>query len=346
MLDRAQTGAGRLNTVGVNSVIGFRLRMAACLAAAILGLAGPGAAAAYSAPPVPQQHQQALHDLDQTRARILADSSRLSELDTEIAAKQAAIADRRRNLAGVARLMYKQPPSPLVVMASSGSLLQALQGLIDFNQVGIVARTDRSRVIAAGRELDGLRQTRSGVDADLQAQEGLLRLELVQVSSLEIWDRVSIWQLANHDFKIDPSPGHTAPNRFLAPLPGAVLTQGFGPTTAWFEPPYGGAAHFHTGIDLAAPWGTPVHAADDAVVLFTGSDGYGYGNYVVLGHSGGLVTLYGHLASIAVKQGDQLKQGDVIGAEGSTGNSTGAHLHFELRVDGTPTDPRPLLAGA
>ena len=295
---------------------------------------------------MPQQHQQAIHDLTQTRARIAADSARLRELDLEITSKQDAVANRRQRLAGVARLIYKQPPSPLIVMASSGSLLQAMQGLADFNQIGIVARSDRSGVLAAERELDGLRTTRAGVAADLQAQQDLLRLELVQVSSLEIWDRVSIWQLANHDFKIEPSPGHSSPNQFLSPLKGAALTQGFGPTTAWFEPPYGGAAHFHTGLDLSAAWGSPVHAADDAVVLFTGSDGYGYGNYVVLGHSGGMVTLYGHLASIAVKQGDQVKQGDVIGAEGSTGNSTGPHLHFELRVDGAPTDPRPLMQGA
>lgn len=330
------------------SAIGFRLRTAACLTASLLGLAGPAsAAAATTPPPVPQQHQQAVQDLSQTRARIAADSARLRQLELEITARQEAVARQRQRLAGVARLIYKQPPSPLIVMARSGSLLQAIQGLIDFNQIGIVARTDRSGVIAAEQDLDRLRQARAAVAADLLAQEGLLRLELVQVSSLEIWDRVSIWQLANHDFKIDPSPGHSSPGQLLSPLKGAALTQGFGPTTAWFEPPYGGAAHFHTGLDLSAAWGSPVHAADDAVVLFTGNDGYGYGNYVVLGHSGGLVTLYGHLASISVKQGDQLKQGDVIGAEGSTGNSTGPHLHFELRVDGVPTDPRPLMqAGA
>jgi len=126
-----------------------------------------------------------------------------------------------------------------------------------------------------------------------------LQLQLIQVSSLEVWDRTLIWQLANHDYKVPDNPAHSSPNRFTSPLPGAVLTQGFGPTSAWMEPAYGPYAHFHTGIDLAAPYGTPVLAADDGIILYAGLDGYGYGNYVVIGHAGGLATLYGHLASIA-----------------------------------------------
>jgi len=69
----------------------------------------------------------------------------------------------------------------------------------------------------------------------------------------------------------------------------------------------------------------------------------GYGNYVVLAHAGGLSTLYGHLLRIAVKTGDIIVQGQIIGSEGSTGNSTGAHLHFELRQGATPMDPAPML---
>ena len=82
---------------------------------------------------------------------------------------------------------------------------------------------------------------------------------------------------------------------------------------------------------------------DDGVVILVGSGPYGYGNYVVLQHTGGLTTLYGHLNRPLVKVGDQVSQGQPIGLEGSTGNSTGPHLHFELRIDNKPVDPTPYL---
>jgi murein DD-endopeptidase MepM/ murein hydrolase activator NlpD len=138
----------------------------------------------------------------------------------------------------------------------------------------------------------------------------------------------------------------------ITPLVG-VVTQGFGPSDLAIEPSrsFHGVwyPHFHSGLDLAAPMGTPVHAAAGGVVLFAGvsSDAagrpVGYGRYVVIAHKDGFATLYGHLSSIAVHAGDTVHQGEVIGAEGSTGNSTGPHLHFEVRLDGDPVDPLPYV---
>ena len=79
------------------------------------------------------------------------------------------------------------------------------------------------------------------------------------------------------------------------------------------------------------------------VVAVVGSSSSGYGNYVVIAHAGGLDTLYGHLAAALVKVGDRVTQGQPVGVEGSTGNSTGAHLHFELRINQKPVDPAPYL---
>ena len=139
------------------------------------------------------------------------------------------------------------------------------------------------------------------------------------------------------------SAGHSTKYRFIWPISTATVTQPFGPSSFWFEPPYGGYAHFHTGIDMSAAEGTPVVAADDGVVLLAGASLVGYGNYVVIAHINGLTTLYGHLLGVAVKVGDRITQGQVVGAEGSTGNSTGAHLHFELRQNNVPIDPAPFL---
>jgi len=150
---------------------------------------------------------------------------------------------------------------------------------------------------------------------------------------------------------IATDPVLNATGKLLMPIPHATITQGFGPTPYVFEAAYAGFPHFHTGVDLAVPLGTPVFAAADGVVLLARpmTDGsgnlVGYGNYVILQHDTGLKTLYGHLLLIGVKEGDVVKRGQLIGLVGSTGNSTGPHTHFEVRVDNSPVDPMQLLPG-
>jgi murein DD-endopeptidase MepM/ murein hydrolase activator NlpD len=121
---------------------------------------------------------------------------------------------------------------------------------------------------------------------------------------------------------------------FILPLRGA-MTSRFGLRTH----PLFGRRHFHTGVDIAAPRGTPVRAAMDGTVLFTGWYG-GYGKLVVLDHGNGLSTLYGHLSAILVSAGARVTRAQVIGRVGSTGYSTGPHLHYEVRRNGRPIDPQ------
>lgn len=133
------------------------------------------------------------------------------------------------------------------------------------------------------------------------------------------------------------------------PVVGAVVTQGFGPTAVLLEPPGFGYPHFHTGIDLAAPLGTPVHAANDGFVEVAGTmvDALGipigYGNYIKVAVGGSEEEIYGHLSAILVAPNQMVRAGELIGAVGSTGSSTGPHLHFEVRVRGVPVDPAPAL---
>jgi murein DD-endopeptidase MepM/ murein hydrolase activator NlpD len=99
----------------------------------------------------------------------------------------------------------------------------------------------------------------------------------------------------------------------------------------------------HTGIDYPAPAGTGVAAAGRGCVQSAGFDGGGYGNLVVIEHRQGMTSWYAHLASIAVEPGQCLVAGTPIGTVGSTGNSTGPHLHFEMRENERPVNPRPYL---
>lgn len=104
--------------------------------------------------------------------------------------------------------------------------------------------------------------------------------------------------------------------------------------------------YYYGGIDYAVPLGTPVLAADAGLVVKAAWDTSGYGNHVRIQHSDGYMTVYGHLSVIDVKVGDRVNAGDVVGRSGSTGYSTGPHLHFEVRKDGVPIDPEPLLTSA
>jgi murein DD-endopeptidase MepM/ murein hydrolase activator NlpD len=127
------------------------------------------------------------------------------------------------------------------------------------------------------------------------------------------------------------------------PMTGARITQPFGPSSLILEPPFGPYPHFHTGIDLAAPFGTKVTAAALGVVVAVANTQVGYGNYVIVAHGGGIMTLYAHLLETDVKVGDRVVRGQRIGLEGSSGLSTGPHVHFELRVNDQFVDPMPYL---
>jgi Meckel syndrome type 1 protein len=133
-----------------------------------------------------------------------------------------------------------------------------------------------------------------------------------------------------------PAPGNGAcgPLQLRAPVKGTV-TSGFGPR--W--------GRNHEGLDIAAPSGTPIRAAECGIVSFAGVQS-GYGNIVCVKHSSRFETCYAHMTNYAVSQGQRVNQGEVIGYVGCTGNCTGPHLHFETRVDGAARDPRPYLGGS
>ena len=133
-------------------------------------------------------------------------------------------------------------------------------------------------------------------------------------------------------------PIATAPDS-LATTPS--LWPATGPVTSWFGQhvsPFGDGSELHQGIDIASAAGTPVVAAADGQVVQSGWSG-GYGNMVQLDHGNGITTIYGHNSSVAVASGQPVKKGQVISFAGSTGRSTGSHVHYEVRVNNTPVDP-------
>ena len=117
------------------------------------------------------------------------------------------------------------------------------------------------------------------------------------------------------------------------------------PAAGFVSSPYGlrfDGTEFHQGIDIAADMGAPIVATADGVVTAAGWNG-GYGNMVDVDHGGGIVTRYGHASALAVTVGQQVRRGEVIAYVGSTGRSTGPHVHYEVRVDGQPVNPAGYL---
>jgi murein DD-endopeptidase MepM/ murein hydrolase activator NlpD len=129
---------------------------------------------------------------------------------------------------------------------------------------------------------------------------------------------------------------------FQVPAP---VTQPFGPTSYTAEPSYNGYSHFHTGIDYGVPMDTPIQAAGAGRVVAAGWDNTGFGNRVIIDHGNGTQTLYGHLNKVMARVGDTVQAGQQIGLSGTTGNSSGPHLHFGVQVNGQWVDPAPYLAG-
>jgi murein DD-endopeptidase MepM/ murein hydrolase activator NlpD len=282
---------------------------------------------------------------------VLAESQSLSDLftrvaDLNVAGSRAAVikSSLASDLADLQQVITKE-------QAARDEQL-ALRGQLDGQLVQLKALESQQQKAMADLEVK-IAQTRSEMyllnrqSAQLaQAVTNMLQQQqdaIIAAAMQSVWAQLQLWLQANNVGQIPTSTGHSTKYRFIWPEPTSQISQGFGPTTYWFEPPYAGYPHFHTGIDMVAPFGSPVFAADDGVVALVGSSSSGYGNYVVIAHAGGFDTLYGHLSTALVKVGQTVTQGTAVGLEGSTGNSTGPHLHFELRIGQTPVDPTPYL---
>lgn len=143
--------------------------------------------------------------------------------------------------------------------------------------------------------------------------------------------------------RLDPvQPGMIAiPSAKPVPAAQARFTSAFGTRSD----PFKATRAMHAGIDLAGPVGTSIYATADGYVGRAGVVG-GYGNLIELEHGKSIQTRYGHLSSILVRPGQRVKRGDLIGRMGSTGRSTGSHLHYEVRVDGAAVNPIPFMQSA
>jgi murein DD-endopeptidase MepM/ murein hydrolase activator NlpD len=236
---------------------------------------------------------------------------RVSQQDARIlnrvrAAKAEAVATEAR-LVGLER---RQQQIAAAILTRRNQVAEVKGTLVDRRDGFAQVRSQRSTVL-------------SRVRVSRQALED--HIDGLEAESARIASRL------NNGSTLTAGPIRRGTGRFIWPVNGA-FTSPFG--MRW--------GRLHAGIDVAAATGTPLRAADSGTVQIAGWTG-GYGNYTCIGHGGGISTCYAHQSSIGVAVGSSVSQGQVIGALGNTGNSTGPHLHFEVRINGSPVDPMGYL---
>jgi murein DD-endopeptidase MepM/ murein hydrolase activator NlpD len=304
------------------------------------------------------------------RNREAAVEAELAETQAELDAAVAQLERLRDRLKRSERILSKrlveiyksdQPDALTVLLDSDG-----FDDLV--NRYDYLARIQDQDAIVVGRVRDLRNQTHSIVDRVRAARDALaakeaelertrVQLEERQAQLDAIRDEKAA-ALASvkddvHALEGDISGLEDKIQQQLqaaqssTPLPAGPIVQGSGqliwPVNGTLTSPFGYRwGRLHAGIDIAVPEGTPIRAADSGRVALAQYYG-GYGNYTCIDHGGGLSTCYGHQSGFAVSSGDSVTQGDVIGYSGNTGSSTGPHLHFEVRVNGTPVDPMGYL---
>jgi len=182
-------------------------------------------------------------------------------------------------------------------------------------------RDVKGQLLASKSSLSSSRSKQKGALASTREQE---KAFIAEANALAAADARVRGQLAATQGAGDTTPSSSG-----------LIWPVSGPVTSPFGYRWG---RLHAGIDIAAPSGTPIHAAAGGSVVLAGWTG-GYGNYTCIDHGGGLATCYAHQSAYAVSAGAQVGQGQVIGFVGNTGHSFGAHLHFEVRINGNPVDP-------
>lgn len=245
---------------------------------------------------------------------------RISDQDRKIVGiVRRAKADAARAELRLGRLERRQTSVTEIVRRRRDEVSAVRMELVG-SRVGY-RRTKQSKAAALGRVRDQRVQLESNVDE-------------LEAASRRIRDQLQAAQRRNNAGGPSVPPIRRGTGRFIFPVNG--------PMTSSFGPRWG---RLHAGIDIPAPDGTPIRAADSGAVALlqgVGASG-GYGNYTCIQHSATMSSCYAHQSRLGTTLDASVSQGQVIGYVGNTGNSFGAHLHFEVRVDGTPVDPMGYL---
>lgn len=289
----------------------------------------------------------------------------LKQLATDLAAAEDAYEQKRAATVARLRFLQRQPTaSGWTTLLQSQTLNQFLSRRYQLKRV---YEADQKQLVGLKTQAEGINNQKTQIEGQ-KNQIALLREQLLSrrqtfKSQTEVHQKLLTRLNTNRraleaaeDQLAQDSQNLTAWIQYRQALrtqQGGVVAYGTGqmgyPSRGPITSPFGwrlhpvlGSSRFHAGTDFGAEYGTPIHASDRGTILFAGWYG-GYGNAVVIDHGKGLTTLYGHASQIYVSAGQVVQRGQAIAAVGSSGLSTGPHLHFEVRQNGQPVDPLAFL---
>lgn len=314
------------------------------------------------------EQQRLMARLSDLNQRLVTEKEKLQRAEDLLAKRRGALAERLRFIYDVGEV------DPVLVILESGSIVDAVESQTELQRI---ADRDGNLVTLTREHAEAVRQSRDRIKADrdeveraeqrtevaadsvrsitTELEADKARLEKVRAERQSLLDSVqgdrrvieeeakdleaksAALQAKIVQAQVGSSQAPTSVVRtpsssgLIWPVNG-TLTSGFG--WRW--------GRMHEGIDIAVPSGTPVAAAASGTVIYAGWQG-GYGNIVIVDHGGGIATAYGHNTRVAVSSGQSVSQGQIIAYSGSTGHSTGPHVHFEVRVNGSAVDPMGYL---
>ena len=294
-------------------------------------------------------------ELDATEARIDENEDKLKVLNKDFVVKRDQLAKRVRDIYINGQINYLDVLFGAKDFQDFFTRMDLLKRVIqqDYDLVQVVFeektaietsqkelekdKTAKEKLVASAadrkKEAEKKQAAKQAIidkmETDRATQERIINENLAASKEVEQMIRNSRYQPA--------SPALSGSGALNWPL-GGPITSPFG----WRVHPITGASRFHSGIDIGGDYGDTIHAAGAGIVSYAGwISGYGYA--VIIDHGGGISTLYGHNQALLVSEGQSVSQGQAIAECGSTGNSTGPHCHFEVRVDGEPVDPMGYL---
>jgi murein DD-endopeptidase MepM/ murein hydrolase activator NlpD len=319
-----------------------------------------------------QRRQETLQsDLDRKRAQLVQTQAELRSERARLARLRARLVVTRRALSRRLVEMYKADrPDVLSVVLNSDGFAELLERgefiarIADQDRrIVTIVKKAKADAVATEKRLDRLERRQQRITAAVLARRNEVALvkeqligtrvgyERTQAGKKRALSKVRVdrheleghldglekeqakirARLASASGAPGAGPVKRGSGRLIWPANGSI-SSGFG--SRW--------GRLHAGIDVPLPVGTPLRAADSGRVAIAGWTG-GYGNYTCIQHTGSMSTCYAHQSSIGVSVGSSVSQGQVIGRSGNTGNSTGPHLHFEVRIGGSPVDPMGYL---
>ena len=294
-------------------------------------------------------------ELDATESRIDENEDKLKVLNKDFAVKRDQLAKRVRDIYINGQINYLDVLFGAKDFQDFFTRMDLLKRVIqqDYDLVQVVF-AEKTAIETSQKELEKDKAAKeklvaSAADRKKEAEKKQAAKQAI-IDKMET-DRATQERIINENLAASKEVAQMIRNSRYQPASPALSGGGAlnwplgGPITSpfgWRVHPITGASRFHSGIDIGGDYGDTIHAAGAGIVSYAGwISGYGYA--VIIDHGGGISTLYGHNQALLVSEGQSVSQGQAIAECGSTGNSTGPHCHFEVRVDGEPVDPMGYL---